>query len=181
MVDELVRRCQAGEENAINELFRLHGTMIHNISFRMTRNPEWQLDIFQEVVRKVIDNIGSFKGESKFTTWLYRITVNEALRFVQKERMCKNQVSLDETAPSHASKEEGALSVIERKELFTHIMNALSKLPEEYRKTLSLFYFADRTIEEIAEVMGKSKGAIKAILWKGRRAIVKKVKPRLGP
>jgi RNA polymerase sigma-70 factor (ECF subfamily) len=178
MLDDIVRRCREGETRAFRELFLLHGGMIQKISFRMTRNPEWQRDIFQEVVQQVIGGIGSFRGECKFTTWLYRITVNAALRFLQKEGIYKNMVPFDETAVPHAASGEGVLDSLERREMFLQIRNTLMTLPAGYRKVLSLFYFADMTIDEITGLTGKSNGAIKAMLWKGRRAMAKKLKKR---
>ena len=175
MLDDVVRRCQDGERSAFQELFRLHGGMIQKVSIRMTRNAEWQRDIFQEVVQQVIDNIAGFRGECKFTTWLYRITVNAALRFLQREGNYKNMTPFEETIEALDAGDDGALDLTAKNEMFGHTMGALMTLPGEYRNILSLFYFAERTIEEIAEATGKSGGAVKAILWKGRRAIIKKL------
>jgi RNA polymerase sigma-70 factor, ECF subfamily len=175
MVDDLVGRCQQGDRRAFQELFRLHGGMIQKISFRMTHNQEWQRDIFQEVVRQVIDNIESFRGECKFTTWLYRITVNAALRFLQNEGVYKNMAPFDEETARPANG-KSALDGTAENEEFGRVMKVFSTLPGEYRNVLSLFYFAEKSVEEIAEQLGKSGGAVKAVLWKGRRAIVKELR-----
>jgi RNA polymerase sigma-70 factor (ECF subfamily) len=139
MIDDIVRRCQKGDERAFHELFHLHGGMIQKIALRMTRNTEWRRDIFQDVVEQVINNIAKFRGECKFTTWLYRITVNAALRFLQREGTYKNMLSVeDEAVLDHTAREGGALSHVERKEMFGHIMAALMVLPREYKDVLSL-------------------------------------------
>jgi RNA polymerase sigma factor (sigma-70 family) len=176
MSDELVRRCQNGDRKAFLELFKLHGEMIQKISIRMTRNAEWQRDIFQDVVRQVIGSIRGFRGECKFTTWLYRITVNASLRFLQKENNYKNMLPIDFVEDNHAFQENGIHNQIERNETVGCIMSILIKMPAENRNILSLFYFAERTIEEIANSTGKSEGAIKAVLWKGRQTIIKNLK-----
>jgi RNA polymerase sigma-70 factor, ECF subfamily len=175
MLDDVVCRCQKGEEGAFHELFRLHGGMIQKITMRMTRNAEWQSDIFQDVVEQVIENISSFRGECAFSTWLYRVTVNAALGFLQKEGNYKNILPFDDETTLPAARENGGPS-LERREMFTHAVQALMTLPQENKDILSLFYFADRPVEEIARLTGKSDGAIKAILWKGRRAIIKYLK-----
>jgi RNA polymerase sigma-70 factor, ECF subfamily len=176
MVDEVVRRCQEGDRSAFQELFRLHGGMIQKISIRMTRNQEWQRDIFQEVVRQVIDNIKSFRGECKFTTWLYRITVNAAVLFLKREGTYKNMTPIEDEILDRGNGGDGALGWVAKKEMFGHAMEAIMTLPHENRNIVSLFYFAERSIEEISELTGKSGGAIKAVLWKSRRAIIKKLK-----
>jgi RNA polymerase sigma-70 factor (ECF subfamily) len=176
MSDELVRRCQNGDGKAFQELFRLHGDMIQKISMRMTRNADWQRDIFQDVVRQVIGSIRDFRGECKFTTWLYRITVNASLRFLQKENGYKNMLPIDIVEETHAFGDNGIHNQLERDEMVGHIMSILIKMPAENQNIISLFYFAERTIEEIANSTGKSEGAIKAVLWKGRKSIIKNLK-----
>jgi RNA polymerase sigma-70 factor (ECF subfamily) len=176
MLDDVVLRCQSGDKRAFFELFRLYGGMIQKISIRMTHDAEWQRDIFQDVVEQVIDNIKSFRGECKFSTWLYRITVNAALRFLQREGRYTSMAPLDEAASEYGAQEEGILNRLEQKEMFSHTMKVLMSLPTRYKSILSLFYFADRPIEEIAKLTGKSEGAVKALLWKGRRHIIRKLK-----
>lgn len=176
MSDELVRRCQNGDKKAFQELFKCHGEMIQKISMRMTRNCEWQRDIFQDVVRQVIGSINDFRGECKFTTWLYRITVNASIRFLQKEKTYKNMLPIDIIEDSHVFQENGILRQVERDETVGHIMSVLIKMPAENRNIISLFYFAERSIEEIASSVGKSEGTVKKALWKGRQEIIKNLK-----
>jgi RNA polymerase sigma factor (sigma-70 family) len=176
MIDEVVRRCQSGERSAFYELFRLHGGMIQKIAIRMTRNTEWQKDIFQDVVTQVFEKIEGFRGECKFTTWLYRITVNAALRFLQREEGPKKELLFDETIGCPENPGGGALGLLERKEALFSTTRVLSALPREQGEILSLFYFAEQSVEEIARQTGKSEGAVKAVLWKGRRAIVTTLK-----
>jgi RNA polymerase sigma factor (sigma-70 family) len=176
MIDDVVSRCQKGEDQAFFELFHIHGEMIQKIIFRITRNTEWQRDIFQDVAEQIIENIATFRGECKFTTWLYRITVNSALLFLKRENKYKNMIPFDETTIPDGLLEESELGRIHRKKIFDETIRALNTLSADYKEILSLFYCAERSIGEISELIGKSNGAVKAVLWKGRRAIIKKLK-----
>jgi RNA polymerase sigma-70 factor (ECF subfamily) len=178
MIEDLVRKCQSGDEKAFCELFRVHGGLIQKVTCRMLHNRELRKDVFQEVVRSVIENIGKFRGECQFSTWLYRITANTAIDYLKKER---RYVGIDEDA---ATQEEGGgidrtqLDKVESKELLSHAQQALLQLPDRYRQMLSLFYFGQLSIGEIAAVTGRSEGAVKVALFKGRGKMVRYLRKR---
>jgi RNA polymerase sigma-70 factor (ECF subfamily) len=175
-VNELVRRSRQGDEKALGDLLKSHARLIQSASARMTRNMQMQEDIFQEVVVRVIRGIRDFKGACKFSTWLYQITVNVTLSAIEKERWYKKTIGLDdvpELPDGHAASTEDS---IERREMFRNAMEAVMKMTEQNREIFSMFYFGDITIAEIAGRTGKSPTAIKAVLFKGRKEIVERLK-----
>ncbi len=146
--------------------------MIQRISLRMTRKPEYLADIFQEVVARVIHGIGKFREDSQFGTWIYRITVNVNLDFLAREKARKDTVPLESIADAWESREPNPLEHTEKKQLFDKARMAIADLPNQYREVLSMFYFADRDVRDIARHTRKSENAIKSILFKGRKAII---------
>lgn len=176
MVDELIRRCQEGDTGAFVELFRIHGSMIQKVAFKITRQQDWQRDIYQDVVGKVIEHIKSFRGECKFATWLYRITVNCAFAVIAKETPYRKMERIGPGDDFPGKNSPASHDFFENKERFNRIMGVIRRLNNDYRTVLSMFYFGERSVEEIAQATKKSSGAIKVALWKGRRAIIKELK-----
>ncbi len=172
-MNELIRRCKEGDREAFHELFETYGEMIQRISLRMTRKPEYLADIFQEVVARVIQGIGRFREDAQPSTWLYRITVNVNLDLLAREKARKDSVPLEAVAESRESDDPSPLEHAEKKQLFDKARMAIANLPGQFQEVLSLYYFADRDIREIAVHTKKTESAIKSILFKGRKAIVK--------
>jgi RNA polymerase sigma-70 factor (ECF subfamily) len=174
--NDLIRRCQDGDKNALQDLLAANSRLIQTVSARMTRNPDLQQDIFQEVIIRVMSGIRGFKGNCKFSTWLYRITVNVTLTMLEKENWYKKMADIDDTPEHFIKQEQGPNETIERKDLFRHAMNAVTKMAPGNREIFSLFYFADASIDEISRQTGKSGNAIKAVLFKGRKEIADRLK-----
>ena len=170
MTEEIIRRCKDGDRDAFRELLRIYSPVIQRIAGRMTRNPDWRKDIFQIVVETLLKKINHFKGESTFNTWLYRITVNTSLRYITREKRHQHE-EVTESIAGFGDTERGFM----RKILLSDVMEKLARLPEGYRTVLSLFYFAEMSIDEISLKTGKSKSAVKTMLFKARQRLIYKL------
>ena len=175
-VSDLVLKSQQGDKEALSDLLRSQARFIQAVAARMTRNAEGQEDIFQEVVIRVIRNIRDFKGTCKFSTWLYRITVNVSLTLLAKEGWHKKALGLDDVPEQPIVDGRSIEESMERKEMFRNALAVVMNMPEQNREIFSMFYFADTSIGEIAGYTGKSQTAIKAVLFKGRKEIVTRLK-----
>jgi RNA polymerase sigma factor, sigma-70 family len=176
MLEDVVRRCQEGDKDSFRDLFRIHGDMIQRIAFRMTRNAELQREIFQQVAIRVIENIKAFRGTCKFSTWLYRITVNEALKVLEKERAGVREIEFEDSVNQTGNDGSPGPDALEHREMFIHAKKAIMQLPKNHQEIFSLFYFAEMSIEEIMQQTSKSKASIKSVLFKGRSRIVKNLR-----
>lgn len=162
----LIKRCKKCENQAFRDLILKHSEMIQRIATRMCYQDYLREDIFQEVVKTVILSIKNFKGRSKFSTWLYRITVNTALKMIQKEkRLVRNK------KPEEVISEDNAALHLERAEEKRHVLIALSNLPKRQRECASMFYYAEMAVSEIAEELSIKENAVKTALFKARRNI----------
>ncbi|HEX9913186.1 MAG TPA: sigma-70 family RNA polymerase sigma factor [candidate division Zixibacteria bacterium] len=160
ITQELIRRFKQGEEKAFNELVSLYKKGIFNLVFRMVRNQEDAMDLAQEVFVKVYHSLKDFRGESSFSTWLHRIAVNLSLNFTQRDRF-RSFISLpDLTQPILSS--NSPLKDYEKKELDKAIDQAVLSLPKKQKAVFVLRHYQELQYSEIAEVMGKSEGAVKA-------------------
>ncbi len=117
-------------------------------------------DLLQNTFLKAWNNLDNFRGESKISTWLYRIAVNECITFLNRQKM-RNQVSI-------SNDEMPLLNVLESDEYFEgeeaqlKLQKAILTLPEKQRLVFNMRYFDDMKYEEMSEVLGTSVGALKA-------------------
>jgi RNA polymerase sigma-70 factor (ECF subfamily) len=175
-IGDLVRRSQEGDKESLGNLLWSQAKFIQAVSGRMTRNLQTQEDIFQEVVVRVIRSIRDFKGTCKFSTWLYRITVNVTLSTLMKEEGPKKTLGLDEVPEPRENDGTAIDERMERREMFRTAVAAVMAMTEQKREIFSMFYFGDISIGEIAAQTGKIQTAIKAILFKGRKEVVRRLK-----
>jgi RNA polymerase sigma-70 factor (ECF subfamily) len=176
--NDLVVRSQRGDAGALKELLVSNSRLIQAVSARMTRNPQLQEDIFQEVVMRVIRKIGDFKGNCKFSTWLYRITVNVALTFLAKEGWYKKTVGLEEVPEQAMKSEQTVEDAVDRRHALREIMALVIKMSPRNREVFSLFYFADASIDDISRQTGMRSNGIKSVLFKGRKMLTRHLRKK---
>lgn len=146
----------ASRNQGYAELVRLYGPRLYHNIRRMVITHEDTNDILQLVFIKAWQNIGSFRGESKLFTWLYRIAMNESLNFLRKQKQVRF-VPVDGLSVALENSTDFTGEEIQRKLLY-----AMMKLPEKQRAVFNMKYFDELKYEEIAEITGTSVGALKA-------------------
>ncbi len=154
--EELVKLVQAGELQPFDELVRRNEVRIHDLCYKMLRNYDDARDMAQETFIKAYRKIKKFDGKSKFSTWLYRIAVNNCLNFLKRRR------------PTEQIYEEitslGKDDPVERyraKKLKNMIYEAVAKLPAVQRAVFTLRTLEDMPYKEIGEIMKKPISTIK--------------------
>jgi RNA polymerase sigma-70 factor (ECF subfamily) len=157
---QAVEACQQGEREAFDRLVERYQRDVYRLCYRYVNDHHDANDMAQEVFLKAYRAIGKFRGDSAFSTWLYRIAVNTCLNFRSARRPPQEELS------EHLS--DGRTSAAERlqaDERSAQIRRAVSKLPEKQRATLILKIYHDLTHEEVARVLGASVGTVKANLF----------------
>jgi RNA polymerase sigma-70 factor, ECF subfamily len=167
----LVRRAQAGDEEAFAQLFRQHKSRVYSVCLLMTKDVADAEDLTQEAFLQVFRTIGSFRGDAAFSTWLYRVAVNTVLMRLRR-RKSPATLSLDE--PIHAEspslhrefgKSDPELSgVVDRLALG----RAIEELPEGCRKIFALHEVEGYQHHEIADLLDCSIGNSKSQLHKAK-------------
>jgi RNA polymerase sigma-70 factor, ECF subfamily len=171
----LVREFQQGSERAFNELVLRHRRGIFLLVVGMISNPDDAEDITQEVFIKAYGSLGDFRGESAFYTWIYRITVNLCLNYLRGRRV-RSFFGLEKiaaTMPASHSADEPT----EVHELSVYARKAIAELPEKQRAVFILRHFRELPHAEIAEIMNRDVGTIKANYF----LAVQKLRQKLGP
>jgi RNA polymerase sigma-70 factor, ECF subfamily len=169
---EAIRLAQAGNAEAFEFLYRLHGRRVYALCLRMVNNPADAEDLMQEAFLQLFRKIGTFRGESAFSTWLHRMTVNVVLMRLRKKSL--PVASLEETTEPDEDtggprKDIGApdLSLsgaVDR----VNLQRSVEKLPPGYRTVFVLHDVQGYEHNEIAHIMGCSVGNSKSQLHKAR-------------
>ena len=185
----LVERTIAGDTGAFELLVIKYQRRIQRLIGRMVRDVDLVEDIAQETFIRAYRALHQFRGESQFYTWLYRIAVNTARKFLMElkrdptvsESAFKSDDDGDETfwTGNEPTADETPESVLAAKEVATALNQALEALPEELRQALTLREIEGLTYEEISEVMACPIGTVRSRIFRAREAISAKVKPML--
>lgn len=171
---QLIKRARNGDISAFEELIAEYEKKIYNYCFRMTNNREDAEDLAQEVFIKVYRGLKSFKGDSQFSTWIYRIAYNTC---VDKFRRKKVRV-LSMTPANEEEKEldlpdgeplpEEKVLQAEKKKL---IQECIESLKPEYKTVIILRDIQDHTYESIADILGIPLGTVKSHISRARAAL----------
>lgn len=156
-----------GDLPHFEELFKLHHGKVYAVCLRMTRNIAEAEDLSQEVFVQVLRKLGTFRGESAFSTWLHRLTVNHVLMYFRKNRTRKEQLTEDGELPERTIKGRNVLTnfpILDRLAL----AEAIVKLPPGYRAVFVLHDVEGLQHAEIANILGCSVGTSKSQLHKAR-------------
>ncbi|MGH7791076.1 MAG: RNA polymerase sigma factor [Thermodesulfobacteriota bacterium] len=165
-------------EEAFNEIVERYTDIIYRLALKITRNHSDAEVVLQEVFLTLIEKVSTFLEQSKFSTWLYRITVNTSFEYLRAEKRYKSNMSLDDYAPYD---ENGSLNCVEIKdwsntpdeaiisrETIEIIEKAVSEIPEKYRVVFHLRDVEGLTNQEVAEVLGLSLPAVKSRILRAR-------------
>lgn len=152
--------CRRGEREAFDRLVQRYQRDVYRLCYRYVNNHHDANDMAQEVFLKAYRAIERFRGDSAFSTWLYRIAVNTCLNFRAARR--PDAQPIPETLADRGPRaDEG----VEREERSRQVREAVSRLPEKQRATLILKVYHDLTHEEVAGILGSSVGTVKANLF----------------
>jgi len=176
----LIDASQHGDRDALDKLVRRNQDRVYNFAMRMCRNVEDAKDILQETFLGVVRSIRDFRGESRFTTWLYRIASNACLKKRRRgvfDPEPEQEMSLDALMPRPDAEgrkpeipdwSEDAEHALIRGELAQQMEAAIDKLPREYRIVLVLRDVEGLSAEETAEALKLSVPAVKSRLHRAR-------------
>ena len=171
---ELARAAAAGDQLAFEKLYQQHHRKVYSLCLRMLGNQTDAEDVTQDVFIQVYRKINTFQGESAFTTWLYRLTVNSVLMYLRKKsRKHREESTEDEMlqnwAESRALSHRHEISMIDR----IALEQAIAQLPTGYRHVLVLHDLEGFEHEEIGRMLGIAVGTSKSQLHKARMKLRK--------
>lgn len=178
--EELIAKAAQGDQDAFAQLLELHKGKVYGLTLRLTGSAEDAMDLTQETFFNAWRGLPRFNGQSKFSTWLYRLATNAAIDFLRREKR-RGTVS---TVPLYTEEEsQRALDIpdhrftpqteLERKELQQAIQRGLERLSDEHRQALVLREVNGLSYAEIAQVLGIEEGTVKSRISRARLALRK--------
>ena len=157
---EAIEACRQGEREAFDRLVERYQRDVYRLCYRYVNNHQDANDMAQEAFLKAYRALSSFRGDSAFSTWLYRIAVNTCLNFRAARRLPQEELS-EQVADGAA----GVADRLQADERSARVREAVARLPEKQRATLILKIYHDLTHEEVARALGASVGTVKANLF----------------
>ena len=164
----LARAAAEGDAAAFEELYRRHGRRVYSLCLRMTQNVTEAEDLTQDVFVQLYRNVGSFRGESAFTTWLHRLTTNLVLMHFRKMRGRREQTTEEGVMPEAPT--VGGSVGVQAPSMHDRVAlnNALRRLPPGYRAVFVLHDIEGYEHEEVGRLLGCAAGTSKSQLHKAR-------------
>ena len=175
-----VRRAQAGDRDAITDLVTGQQRYVYSIAMSLVRDPAEAADLTQDAFVRLLRSLPTYRRETRFTTWLYRLVVNLGLDRLRRKG--RPLVRMDEDPDFDLPGEDpldDAARVVEREEEVQLVRRALDALPQAQRLALTLHYFDNLRYEDVADVMGVPLNTVKSHIRRGKDRLAGVLGPEL--
>ena len=170
-----------GDASAFAYLVDNYKNMVFSLAYKMTKNKEEAEEVSKDTFIKAFKNLSNFKGDSKFSTWLYRICYHTTLDAIKKNKKNNYTFEINEVTYNQIQSVETILQGIERKERSVIMDKCLMKLPDEERSILWMFYYDELSLKEIIEVTNLSEANLKVKLHRARKKLLTIVGKNIEP
>lgn len=178
--DHFVSALRQGDPTAFKELVEQYQHHVYNTGLGILQNEEDAEDVAQDVFIQVFQSIAQFKGDSKLSTWIYRITISKSLEFIRRKRSKKrfgfvsgllgNEYLLDQAGKKEFYHPGVAM---ENRELSAILFRAINQLPENQRIAFILHKIEQISYQEVAEVMQVSLSSVESLMFRARQNLQK--------
>ena len=180
---KFIDQLKQGKQAAFSQLLDDYQQKVFSTCISFVPNNEDAEDIVQEVFIEVFKSVSNFKGESKLSTWIFRIATNKCLEFIRKKQTKKrfafmqtifgNEIPIDKTTYFTEFNHPGFL--LENKEKSTIIFKAIDTLPENQRVVFTLAKIDGKSYQEIVEITGKSLSSTESVLFRAKKRLQEKL------
>ena len=174
---DLIERCRGGDRRAFADLVDHYKLLVFNLVDRMIFDKAVVEDLAQEVFIRVYQGLPGFRGESKLSTWIYRVAYNVCAAELDRARHHVDFVSIDAKGDEEGPRldlrddRQDAEAMLSRIDFGRTIPQLLDRLPPRYKAILTLYYLQEMSYEEIGEVMALPMGTVKTHLHRAKQAL----------
>ena len=176
-----IKQTLNGNVNAYAFLVEKYKHMVFTLTIRIVKNREEAEEVSQDTFVKAFKNLEKFKGESKFSTWVYKIAYYASLDVVKRNKRFSKTENIDDLNDRELDNVQDALSYLHDKERKKVIKEALLKLNEDEQTILMLYYFEELPVKEISKVVNLSEDNIKIRLFRARKKLATILKHVIEP
>jgi len=181
---ELIKKAIEGDEAAYRNLLENYRGALYNLLFKMVRNKEETEDLVQEAFMKAFKALPSFNEEYAFSTWLYKIAINNCIDHMRKKKLKTYSINkpvqskdgeLDREFPDTSMSPDKSILSEERSNI---IESAIDELPENYKTAIIMRHSEEKSYEEISQILNIPLGTVKARIFRAREMLKKKLKDK---
>jgi len=174
--NEILSRVLQGDQQAYAEIVKRYQAFVFTIALRYTPNREDAEEIAQDCFVKAFRSLSDFRGESKFSTWLYTIVTTTCLTFLRKKKLETSSLDNEKVFEAADSLDSGfRANQIEQKSRITMVNKAIALLSTDDAQILTLFYKGEQSLEEIAQVLAIEANTVKVRLHRARQRLKEKM------
>lgn len=170
-----------GDTNAFAVLVDRYKDFVFTLCLKTLQNREEAEEAAQDTFVKIYKSLNQFKSESKFSTWIYKITYNNCLDRLKKQKRNRPVVAINEFTENEVTSLMNVLNTIEENERKQMIKTCLDLLNAEENFLLTLYYFNENSLKEIAVIMGINENNVKIKLYRSRKKLAGILKTKLEP
>jgi RNA polymerase sigma-70 factor (ECF subfamily) len=177
---ELIEQTLAGDQSAYADLVKRHQRFVFTLAMRFAKNREDAEEVAQDCFIKAYRSLGSFNGQSKFSTWLYSIVYTTAMTFLRKKRLDTDSIDDENTFIQVESKSSGYDAYdVENKSRSYYLNQAIEQLLPDDATIITLFYKGEQSLEEIGQALNMEANTVKVKLFRARQRLKEKLERNL--
>ena len=174
--NEIISRVLRGEQNAYADLVNRYQSYVFTLILRMVKTREDAEEVAQDVFVKAYRSLADFRGESKFSTWLYTIANTTSITFLRKKKLDVHSLDNEKVFEVADSKDSGfRANLIEQKSRVNMVNQAIAMLSPDDAEIITLFYKAEQNLEEIARILRLETNTVKVRLHRARGRLKEKM------
>ncbi len=173
---QLIDEIQRGHPRTYADLVERHKEKAFTLAVRIVHNREEAEEIVQDAFLRAFRSLSQFRGDARFSTWLYRIVYNVSITRVSRK---SSPVGSDEEAMLIEDDNPSAIEQLEREEQRKAVAREIERLPQNHRTALTLFYFDEMSYQEMSEIMQVPLGTVKTYLFRARDQLRERFSERL--
>lgn len=174
--NEIISRVLAGEQNAYADLVTRYQNYVFTLTLRLIKSREDAEEVAQDVFVKAYRSLADFRGESKFSTWLYTITNTTSITFLRKKKLETHSLDNEKIFELADSKDSGLrANTIEQKSRVGMVTRAIALLSPDDAEIITLFYKVEQSLDEIGKILGLETNTVKVRLHRARTRLKEKM------
>lgn len=174
--NEIISRVLKGEQNAYAELVNRYQAYVFTLTLRMIKSREDAEEVAQDIFVKAYRSLADFRGESKFSTWLYTIANTTSITFLRKKKLDVHSLDNEKVFEVADSKDSGLrANLVEQKSRVNMVNEAIAMLSPDDAEIITLFYKAEQNLEEISRILRLETNTVKVRLHRARTRLKEKM------
>jgi len=177
----IINQIIGGDTQAFALLVDCYKNLVFTLALRMLKNREEAEEVSQDTFIKIYKALPKFKGDSKLSTWVYKVPYNTSLDRIKKNSRHQNEVAIDSFTENQIKTLDNALEAMETVEQQETIQDCLQELSSKDSFLLTLFYFEELSLEEISQIVNMETNTVKVNIHRARKRLAVHLKQKLNP